>query len=48
MFYSKQKKKAVYGSWVKELFAVDPDGFDEFMKELNSGTSPSHNAKVRS
>jgi hypothetical protein len=45
-FYRKQKVKAVYGSWVKELYAVDPGQFDEFMKEINSGTSPSHNAKV--
>ncbi|XP_062594977.1 oxysterol-binding protein-related protein 2-like [Saccostrea cucullata] len=42
----KQKLKALYGSWVKELYAVNPAEYDEFMKELNSGTSPSQSAKV--
>lgn len=41
----KQKLKALYGSWVKELYAVNPAEYDEFMKELNSGTSPSQSAK---
>lgn len=38
--------KALYGSWAKELFAVDVEDYEDFMKDFNSGTSPSHHAKV--
>lgn len=41
----KKKVKALYGSWAKELFAVDVGDYEEFMKDFNSGTSPSHHAK---
>lgn len=44
--FSKKKVKALYGSWAKELFAVDVGDYEEFMKDFNSGTSPSHHAKV--
>lgn len=40
------KVKALYGSWAKELFAVDVEDYEDFMKDFNSGTSPSHHAKV--
>lgn len=44
--YRKKKVKALYGSWAKELYALNPEDYEDFMKELNSGTSPSHHAKV--
>ncbi|XP_060063801.1 oxysterol-binding protein-related protein 1-like [Ylistrum balloti] len=42
---SKVKRKALYGSWVYDLFMLDAAAYDDYMKNSASTTSPSHSAK---
>ncbi|KAL5013438.1 hypothetical protein ScPMuIL_007708 [Solemya velum] len=42
----KNKLKALYGSWIMNLFSVSADVFEKFMKNMSSsGVSPSHMVK---
>ncbi|XP_033726933.1 oxysterol-binding protein-related protein 1-like [Pecten maximus] len=42
---NKVKRKALYGSWVYDLFMLDAAVYDDHMKNSASTASPSHSAK---
>jgi len=43
--FSKQKVKALYGSWIFDLFGVDNDKYEEYMK-TRTNNSPKHTVAV--
>ncbi|KAK3088768.1 hypothetical protein FSP39_023560 [Pinctada imbricata] len=41
-----EKCKALYGSWLQDMYAVEPDVYENFMSNSHSGHSTSHHSKT--